>query len=175
VSRRDRFSPAIFLCVSQAMFYCAGCSGVPSVPDSESGSTHDWRPSHDRSSRCVLCYAHLFAAFSRHLSRYYPLMDRPAVLRWLCADETWSTQCVRRRTLTAQLSCLLSTLLLDIEHDATDRFMRDAICGCYAAEWFLLLHHTMHYDRPKFGRNTIVWKFRSWTPILENRRMTSMS
>ena len=30
--------------------------------------------------------AHLFAAFSRHLSRYYPLMDRPVVLRWLCAD-----------------------------------------------------------------------------------------
>ncbi len=27
-------------------------------------------------------------AFSRHLSRYYPLMYRPAVLRWLCADET---------------------------------------------------------------------------------------
>jgi len=33
---------------------------------------------------------YLFAAFSRHLSRYDPLLDRPAVLRWLCADETYS-------------------------------------------------------------------------------------
>jgi hypothetical protein len=31
--------------------------------------------------------AHLFAAFSRHLPRCYTLLDRPAVLRWLCADE----------------------------------------------------------------------------------------
>ena len=63
---------------------------VPSVP--ESGSKHDWHSSHDRSSHSVHREAHLCAAFSRHLSRCYPLMDRPAVLRWLCADETCRAQ-----------------------------------------------------------------------------------
>ena len=58
---------------------------VTSVP--ESGSKHDWHSSHDRYSHSVHREAHLFAAFSRHLSRYDPLIDRPAVLRWLCADD----------------------------------------------------------------------------------------
>ena len=62
-------------------------------------------------------------AFSRHLPRYFPLMDRPAVLRWLSADETCSAQCLRRRTVTTQLCFLLSILLLDMKYDATDRFM----------------------------------------------------
>ncbi len=34
----------------------------------------------------------LLAAFSRPLSRYYPLLYRPPVLRLLCADETSSAQ-----------------------------------------------------------------------------------
>jgi hypothetical protein len=42
----------------------------------------------------------------------------------------------------------LSTLLLDMKHDAADRFMRDTICGCYGAERFFLLYHTMHHGRP---------------------------
>jgi hypothetical protein len=50
-------------------------------------------------------------------------MDRPAVLRWLCADETCSALCLLQRTVTAQLGFLLTTLLLDIKHDPTDRFM----------------------------------------------------
>jgi hypothetical protein len=62
-----------------------GTQLVPSVPDIESGSQHDWRPSHDRSSLGAHRKAHLCAAFSRHLSRCYPLMDRLAVLCWLCA------------------------------------------------------------------------------------------
>ena len=61
---------------------------VPTVP--ESGSKHDWRPSHDRSSHSEHRKAHLFAAFSRHLSSYDPLLDRPAVLRLSCANETFS-------------------------------------------------------------------------------------
>ena len=36
-----------------------------------------------------------------------------------------------------------------MEYDAMDRFMRGSICGSYSAERFLLLHHTMHYDRPR--------------------------
>jgi hypothetical protein len=31
--------------------------------------------------------AFFFAVFSRHLSRYSPLMDRPVVLGWVCADD----------------------------------------------------------------------------------------
>jgi hypothetical protein len=50
-------------------------------------------------------------------------MDRPAVLRFLCADEACNAQCFRRRTVTTQLYFLLSTLLLDLMHDAADRFM----------------------------------------------------
>jgi hypothetical protein len=46
------------------------------------------------------------------------------------------------------LRFLLSTLLLDMKHDATDRFMRDSIRGCDCAQRFLLLHHTMQHGRP---------------------------
>ena len=93
---------------------------VPSVP--ESGSEHDWRPSHDRSSHSVHREAHLCAAFSRHLARYDPLLDRPAVLRWECVDDLERTQ-PPSWTVTAQLGFLLTTLLLDIKYDTTDRFM----------------------------------------------------
>ena len=64
------------------------------------------------------------------------------------------------RTAPVQLSFLLFTLLLDMNHDATDRCMRDTICGCYSAERFLLLHHTLHDSRPQFNWNTIVRIFR---------------
>ena len=30
-----------------------------------------------------------------------------------------------------------------MKHDATDGFVRDTICGCYGAERFFLLHHTI--------------------------------
>jgi len=46
VSKRDRFSPVPLLLVSQACSPVLGTQLVPSVP--ESGSKHDWRPSHDR-------------------------------------------------------------------------------------------------------------------------------
>ena len=51
-------------------------------------------------------------------------------------------------TVTLQLSFLLSTLLLDMKHDAADRFMRDSIGCCHCTERFLLLHHTLHHGRP---------------------------
>jgi hypothetical protein len=60
----------------------------------------------------------------------------------------------------SKLRFILYTLLLDMKHHATDRFMRDSICSCYRAERFLLLHHTMYYCRPVFGRNTVVRVFR---------------
>jgi hypothetical protein len=72
------------------------------------------------------------------------------------------------------LGFLLSTLLLDMKHDATDRFMRDSIRGCYCAERFLLLHHTMYNYRPEFSGNTVVRMFRPWSSVLDHlRRMTS--
>jgi hypothetical protein len=50
-------------------------------------------------------------------------MDRPAVLRLSCADENRCEQCLHCRIVTAQLRFLLSTLILNMKHDATDRFM----------------------------------------------------
>jgi hypothetical protein len=50
--------------------------------------------------------------------------------------------------LRQSLRILLSTLLVDMKQNATDRFMRDAIGGCYGAERFFLLYHTMHHGRP---------------------------
>ena len=155
-------------------------------------------------------------AFPRLLSRCYPLLYHPPVLRLLCANETCSakwTICVPCRLLlylcigtckgkpmcsedhtdlqalllsgrnrasvveieTAQLRILLSTLLLDMKHDATDRFMRDTICSCYDAQRFFHLYHTMHHSRPLGGGNTVYGVLWPWTPMLHNRRMTSPS
>jgi hypothetical protein len=75
-------------------------------------------------------------------------MYRPTVLRLLCADETCSAQCLRRRTFNTQLCFSLSTLLLDMKYDPTDRFMRDTIFSCYGAERFLLLHRMLDNSRP---------------------------
>jgi hypothetical protein len=71
-------------------------------------------------------------------------MYRPAVLRLSCADETCNAQCIRRRTVAAQLRFLLSTLLLDMTHDATNRFMRDSYGVYYGAERFFLLYYTLY-------------------------------
>jgi hypothetical protein len=96
-------------------------------------------------------------------------MYRPAVLRLSCADETCSSQCLRRRTVTAQLSFLLSTLLLEMKHDATDRFMRDIILVCNRTKWFVVFHHTMHDHWPEFCGNTIFGVFWPWSPFANNR------
>jgi hypothetical protein len=61
-----------------------------------------------------------------------------------------------------------------MKHDATDRFMRDSICGCYSAERFLLLHNTMNHCLPVFSGNTVVRVFRPWSPISNNRRRASV-
>jgi len=53
--------------------------------------------------------------------------------------------------VTVKLSFLLSTLLLDMKHDAANHFMEDIIVGCYCAQRLVLLHHTMHDDRPLFS------------------------
>jgi hypothetical protein len=62
-----------------------------------------------------------------------------------------------------------------MKHEATDRFMRDSICGSYSAEWFLLLHHTMNDCRPQVSGNTVVRMFRSWSSLLEKRRVASLN
>ena len=78
-------------------------------------------------------------------------------------------------TVIAQLRFLLFTLLLDMNHDTPDRFMRGTIRGCYGAKRFILLHHTLSYCRPKFNGNTIVRMFRSWSSVLEKRRIVSLN
>ncbi|SRR6266487_1907181 len=74
-----------------------------------------------------------------------------------------------------QLHILLSTLLLDMKHDATDRFMRDSIDCCYGAERFFLLHYTMYDCRPEFSGNTEFRMFRSWSSMLNKRRVVSLN
>jgi hypothetical protein len=53
----------------------------------------------------------------------YPLIDRPAVPHLSCAHEICCAQCLRCRTGTAQLSFLLPTLIFNMTHDKTDRFV----------------------------------------------------
>ena len=57
------------------------------------------------------------------------------------------------------LRFLLSRLLMPMKKNATDRFVRDSIGGCYGAQRFLLLHHTMHDQRPVFSGNTISLRY----------------
>ena len=69
-----------------------------------------------------------------------------------------------------QLSFLLSTRLLDMKHDATDRFMRDTILLCNRTKWFVVLQHAMHDHWPVFSRNTVFRLFRPWSPFAHNWR-----
>ena len=57
---------------------------------------------------------------------------------------------------------------------ATDRFVRDAIRGCYGAQGFLLLYHTLHHHRPVFSGNTVFRVFWPWTSFANNRRRTGV-
>jgi hypothetical protein len=60
-------------------------------------------------------------------------------------------------------------------YDAAYRFMRDIIGGCYGAQRFLPLHHTLHDGRPQVHWNTIVRLFRPWSSMLEKRRVASLN
>jgi hypothetical protein len=64
--------------------------------------------------------------------------------------------------------------MMNIKHDATYRFMRDAICSCYSAERFFLLQYMLHDCRPKFSGNPVVRVFWPWSSVLEKRRVTSL-
>jgi len=58
---------------------------------------------------------------------------------------------------------------------ATDRFVRDARGGCYGAQRFLLLHHTLHHHRPVGSGKTVSRVFRTWSSVLEKRRSASLT
>jgi hypothetical protein len=73
-------------------------------------------------------------------------------------------------TVTAQLGFLLVTLPLDTKQEATDRFMRESIRGCYSTERFLLLHHTVYHYRPVFRGNAAVRVFWPWSAFANHRR-----
>src|SRR6266566_10016291 len=49
------------------------------------------------------------------------------------------------------LRFLLSTRLLSMKDEATDRLMRDPILICNCTKWFVVLHHTMKKHRPVFS------------------------
>ena len=72
--------------------------------------------------------------------------------------------------VTVQSSFLLTTLLLNMEYDATDRFMRDIILLRYRTKWFVVLHHPMHDHRPVFSGNAVLRVFWPWSPFDNNRR-----
>jgi len=69
----------------------------------------------------------------------------------------------------------LSTRLLKMKKKATDRFVRDARGGCYGAQRFLLLHHTLHHHRPVGSGKTVSRVFRTWSSVLEKRRSASLT
>jgi hypothetical protein len=58
---------------------------------------------------------------------------------------------------------------------ATDRFVRDAIRGCYGAQRFLLLHHTLHHHRPVVNGKTVSRVFGPWSSVLEKWRMAPLT
>src|SRR5258705_437856 len=68
-------------------------------------------------------------------------------------------------TVPVPLRVLLSTLLMSMKQNATDRFMRDTICCCYCAERFFLLYHTMHHGRPLGSGNTVCGVLWPRTPV----------
>ena len=77
-------------------------------------------------------------------------------------------------TVPVSLHILLSTLLMGMKKNATDRFMRDTICGCYCAERFFLLYHTMHYCWPLRSWYTVCRVFRPWSTFANNGRRASV-
>jgi len=91
---------------------------------------------------------------------------RPHTCASALAARTSSCLCVG--IVTVQLSFLLSTLLLDMKHEATDGFMRDTILLCNRTKWFVVLYNTMNNHRPVGGGNTICWVFWSWSPFAYN-------
>ncbi len=90
-------------------------------------------------------------------------VEFPALLHFSQHNHYYRHVCV-------QLSVLLSELILDMKHDATDRFMGDIIGDCHCSQRFLLLHHTMNDYRPVFSRKTVFRVFWPWTPFTNNRR-----
>jgi hypothetical protein len=63
------------------------------------------------------------------------------------------------------LRFLLSTLLMSMKDEATDRFMGDTILICHLTKWFVVLYHTMDDQRPVFSGNTVVRVFWPWSPL----------
>jgi hypothetical protein len=120
VSRRDRFSPALLLWVSQAMFPVLGTQLVPSALNQEA-NTIGVLLSIDSPVEYTVRLTHLPP---------FPATCPGAIRSWTvllcyaeCVPMTCSAYSLHRRTVRAQIRSLLSMLFLDKKHDATDRFM----------------------------------------------------
>ena len=64
----------------------------------------------------------------------------------------------------------MSTRLLHMKQDATDRFMGDTKGCCHCTERFVLLYHPMNDHRPMFSGKTVCGVFWPWSPFANNRR-----
>jgi hypothetical protein len=117
--------------------------------------------------RCLVCTPACFPVLCQVLPRFCSTFFR----RILPTSKIATTLGM----VTLQLRFLLPTLLLDMKHDATDRFMRDSIRCCYNVERFFLLQQTMYYCRPKFSENAVVLMSRPWSSMLNKRRVTSLN
>ena len=69
---------------------------------------------------------------------------------------------------------MLSTLLVSMKKEATDRFRRDPILLCNRTKWLVVLHHTMKDHRPMFSGKTVVQVFWPWPPFATHRRRTGV-
>ena len=57
-----------------------------------------------------------------------------------------------------------------MKKEATDRFRRDTIRGCYGAQRFLLLHHTMQHRQPLGSGKSVFRLLWPWPPLLDHHR-----
>jgi hypothetical protein len=74
-----------------------------------------------------------------------------------------------------QLSFLLSTRLLDMKQETTDRFRRNTILLCNRTKGFVVLHHTMDDHRPVFRGKTVFGVFWPWSPFATYRMRAGVS
>ena len=65
---------------------------------------------------------------------------------------------------------MLSTRLLSMKDEATDRLIRDPTLLCNWMKWFVVLHHPMKNHRPVFSGKSLVRVFGPWSPFATHRR-----
>src|SRR5258708_5214182 len=93
---------------------------------------------------------------------------RPRTCASALAARMSSRLCHRR--VPVPLRVLLSSLLMRMQKNTTDRFVRDTIRCCHGAQGFLLLHHTINDQWPVFSGNAVFRVFWPWSPFAPHQR-----